>query len=115
MGGRPVKKRPPTGREVSTAWRVPWWRKCVACGLMFRRERAWKGWRWIGRPLTWRHQVGGWRAYVCRNCAPEVKDAEKHFGEQSPPPRPRASMLPPPPPYRPRKVALGESLEVARN
>lgn len=92
-----MKKAPPTGREASTAWPVPWWRTCVACGLLFKWESAWKGWRWATRPQVLAHLAGRWRAFVCLKCAPVAEAAEKHFGAQEPPPRHRLvpSTLPP--------------------
>lgn len=99
-----------TDREVSRAWRFPWWRTCRACEREFRFEHGWVGWRWARRTRTSKE-----RSFVCLGCAPDQDTAKAsgHFGEWVPR-RPKGTPPPPPPSKRyPEIAALREAISKA--
>ncbi len=80
-----MRRTPPTGREVTRAWRVPWWRRCRCCDEDFKFEHAWAGWWRAFEDIPKGIMATGpdppaHKGFVCLRCSPTPEKAMAFFG-----------------------------------
>lgn len=63
-------KRPAQEFEIRAVWPLFTWRRCLGCGMEFRRELGWFVRHCNSRPLG---------RYICKTCAPCPDDAIRIF------------------------------------